>query len=260
MNLKNQISIVTGGGQGIGREIALRLAQEGAVVVIGDINEQGSHETAAMIAKNGGPKAVVILTDITYEDQVVRLINGTMDIAKRIDILVNNSGVMGPVKNIEDITMKEWEETMAVNVTGMFLCCKHTIPIMKNQGKGSIVNISSITGKRHLTQRTPYAASKMAVIGLTRTLAAEVGKWKIRVNAICPGGITGERLDRVFEGIMKYTGKSREQIVAERTEATPLKTLVHPKYVAALVAFLCSEDAAMMTGQDINVSAGAVMY
>jgi NAD(P)-dependent dehydrogenase (short-subunit alcohol dehydrogenase family) len=100
----------------------------------------------------------------------------------------------------------------------------------------------------------------MAVIGLTRTLAAEVGKWKVRVNAICPGGITGERLERVFEGIMKYTGKSREQIVAERTEATPLKTLVDPKYVASVVAFLCSEDAAMMTGQDINVSAGVVMY
>ena len=260
MNLKNQISIVTGGGQGIGREIALRLAQEGAVVVIGDINEKGSHETAAMIVKKGGPKAVVIPTDITHEDQVVRLINGTMEMNKRIDILVNNSGVMGPVKNMEDITVEEWEETMAVNVTGMFLCCKHAIPIMKKQGKGSIVNISSITGKRHLIQRTPYAASKMAVIGLTRTLAAEVGKWKIRVNAICPGGITGERLDRVFEGIMKYTGKSREQIIAERTEATPLKTLVDPKYVAALVAFLCSEDAAMMTGQDINVSAGAVMF
>jgi NAD(P)-dependent dehydrogenase (short-subunit alcohol dehydrogenase family) len=260
MNLKNQISVVTGGGQGIGREIALRLAQEGAIVAIGDINEKGSHETAAMIAKNGGPKATVIPTDITHEDQVIRLINGTMDIDKRIDILVNNSGIMGPVKNMEDITVKEWEETMAVNVTGMFLCCKHALPSMKKQGKGSIVNISSITGKRHLIQRTPYAASKMAVIGLTRTLAAEVGKWKIRVNAVCPGGVSGERLERVFEGIRKFSGKSREQIIAERVEATPLKTLVDPKYVASVVAFLCSEDAAMMTGQDINVSAGVVMY
>ena len=260
MNLKDQISIVTGGGQGIGREIVLRLAQEGAIVVIGDINEKGSHETAAMVAKKGGPKVVVIPTDIRHEDQVVRLFKGAMAVGKRIDILVNNSGVMGPVKNMEDITVEEWEETMAVNVTGMFLCCKHAIPIMKKQEKASIVNISSITGKRHLLQRTPYAASKMAVIGLTRTLAAEVGKWKIRVNAICPGGITGERLDRVFAGITKFTGKSREQIIAERTEVTPLKSLVDPKYVAALVAFLCSEDAAMMTGQDINVSAGAVMF
>jgi NAD(P)-dependent dehydrogenase (short-subunit alcohol dehydrogenase family) len=98
------------------------------------------------------------------------------------------------------------------------------------------------------------------VIGLTRTLAAEVGKWKIRVNAVCPGGVSGERLERVFEGIRKFSGKSREQIIAERVEATPLKTLVDPKYVASVVAFLCSEDAAMMTGQDINVSAGVVMY
>lgn len=99
MDLKNQINIVTGGGQGIGRGFALGWAQEGAVVVIRDINEKGSHETAAMIPRNDGPKAVVIPTDITYEDQVARLIYGTMDIDKRIDILVNNCGIMGPVKN-----------------------------------------------------------------------------------------------------------------------------------------------------------------
>lgn len=260
MRLENHIAIVTGGGQGIGQQIALRLGQEGAVVVIADINEKGSWETAEMIAQSGGRKAKVIPTDITYENQVMDLIRGTFAIENRIDILVNNSGIMGPVKNIEDITLEEWEATMAVNLRGMFLCCKHTVPIMKKQEKGSIVNISSITGKRPLTQRTPYAASKMGVMGLTRTLAAEVGKWKIRVNAICPGAVIGPRLDLVFEGIMKFSGKSREQVMAERAEATPLKTFIDPKYIAAVVAFLCSEDAAMMTGQDINVSAGAVMY
>jgi NAD(P)-dependent dehydrogenase (short-subunit alcohol dehydrogenase family) len=167
---------------------------------------------------------------------------------------------MGPVKNIEEISLEEWEGTMAVNLRGIFLCCKYAIPPMKIRKKGSIVNISSVTGKRALTQRTPYATSKMGVIGLTRTLAAEVGKWKIRVNAVCPGAVTGKRQDQVYEGIMKFSGKTMEQVIAERVEISPLRSFVDPKYVAAIVAFLCTEDAAMMTGQDINVSAGAVMY
>ena len=111
-----------------------------------------------------------------------------------------------------------------------------------------------------MTERTPYAAGKMAVIGLTRTLAAEAGKWQIRVNAVCPGAIKGPRLDRVLEGIMAFSGKTREQVTAERMAASALHTFIDPKDVAAVVAFLCSEDAAMITGQDINVCGGTVMY
>lgn len=260
MRLNNQIAIITGGGQGIGQQIALRLAEEGAVVVIADINEKGSGETAERISQNGGQKARVIPTDIRHEKQVVNLIQEILAIDKRIDILVNNSGVMGPVKQVEEITLEEWDDTMAVNLRGMFLCCKHAVPAMKRQGKGNIINIASVTGKRPLTQRLPYAASKMGVIGLTRTLAAELGKWKIRVNTVCPGAVAGPRYDRVIEGVMKFSGKSRDQVIAERTEASPLKTFVDAKHIAAVVAFLCSEDAAMMTGQDINVSAGTIMY
>jgi NAD(P)-dependent dehydrogenase (short-subunit alcohol dehydrogenase family) len=230
------------------------------VVVIGDINAAGARRTADEITGQGGREARVIPTDVSDEKQVIALMAGTLDVGGRIDILVNNSGIMGPVKNIEDVTLDEWRATMAVNLDGMFLCCKHAVPIMKRQGGGNIVNISSVTGKRPLIQRTPYATSKLGVIGLTRTLAAEVGKWKIRVNAVCPGAVIGPRQDLVYEGIMKFTGKSREQVRAERAEVSALKTFVDPKYVAAVVAFLCSEDAAMMTGQDLNVSAGAVMY
>jgi len=260
MRLNSQVAIVTGGGQGIGRQIALRLGQEGALVVIADIDAQGAGQTAELIIQDGGRAAQAIRTDISDEKQVVNLIQGALAIDNRIDILINNSGIMGPVKNIEDITLDEWTATMAVNLNGMFLCCKHVVPTMKKQGRGSIVNISSVTGKRPLTQRTPYAASKMGVIGLTRTLAAEVGKWRIRVNAVCPGAVTGPRQDKVYEGIMKFSGKTRTQILAERAELAALKTFVDPKDVAAVVAFLCSEDAARMTGQDLNVCAGAVMY
>ncbi len=260
MGLPNQIAIVTGGGQGLGRQIALRLAQEGSQVVIADINEEGSRETAEMIGRNGDGATKVIPTDIRQENQVRVLIEAALSIAGRIDILVNNSGIMGPVKPIEDITVEEWEDTLAVNLRGMFLCCKHTIPPMKKQGGGSIVNISSITGKIALIQRTPYATSKMGVIGLTRTLAAEAGKWKIRVNSVCPGPVIGPRLEKVVDGIMQSTGKSREQVVAERAEASALKTFIDPRDVAAVVAFLCSQEAAMITGQDINVCGGTIMY
>ena len=128
------------------------------------------------------------------------------------------------------------------------------------KGRGCIVNIASVNGKRPAAQRTPYSTTKMGVIGLTRTLAAEVGKWNVRVNAICPGQVKGPRLDLAIEGTMQYSGKTREEVIAEKTEGSALKSLVDPKYVGAVVAFLCSEDAAMMTGQDINVSAGALMY
>ena len=260
MGLHNQIAIVTGGGQGLGRQIALRLAQEGSQVVIADINEEGSRETAEMIGRNGDVASKVIPTDIRQENQVMELIQAALSIVGRIDILVNNSGIMGPVKPIEDITVEEWEDTLAVNLRGMFLCCKHTIPPMKKQGSGTIVNISSITGKLALVQRTPYATSKMGVIGLTRTLAAEVGKWKIRVNSVCPGAIIGPRLEKVVDGIMQSTGKSREQARAEWAEASALKTFIDPRDVAAAVAFLCSQEAAMITGQDINVCGGTIMY
>ena len=179
MRLERQVAIVTGGGQGIGQHIAVRLAQEGALVVIADINEKGSIETAKIIFEVSGQKAEVIPTDITHEEQVVNLVKSSFEIDKRIDILVNNSGIAGPIKNVEDIGLDEWEQTMAVNLRGMFLCCKHAVPVMKEQKRGSIVNISSVVGKRPAPQRTPYASTKLGVIGFTRTLASEVGRWQL---------------------------------------------------------------------------------
>lgn len=260
MLFKDQVAIVTGGGLGIGREISIRMAAEGAHVVIADIAKDKSRETLEIIEGEAANPAVYVQTDITSEDSVKKTIATAKEITGKIDIIVNNAGVMGPVKKVEDIELKEWNDTMAVNLAGMFLCCKHVTPIMKAQSKGSIVNIASITGKRPLTERLPYAASKMGVIGLTRTLAAELGPWKIRVNAICPGAVTGDRQRLVYEGIAKFSGKPYEQVLEEASQRAPLRSLVHPKNVARLAAFLCSDEAEMMTGQDINVSAGAVMY
>jgi NAD(P)-dependent dehydrogenase (short-subunit alcohol dehydrogenase family) len=259
MRLKNKVAVVTGAGQGIGRQIALRLANEGAKLVLADINEPGLLETHSALSLCGGD-SLIATTDVSSEDSVAHMVRSTIERFGRLDILINNSGIAGPTKWVEHVDLGEWESVMAVNVRGVFLCCKHTIPIMKAQRDGNIVNISSVTGKRALVRRTPYAASKMAVIGLTRTLAAEVGEFGVRVNAICPGTISGPRQQGIVEAASKFTGRSVEEIMREKMAASPLKTLVDPDYVAAMVAFLCSPDAAVITGQDINVSAGAVMY
>jgi NAD(P)-dependent dehydrogenase (short-subunit alcohol dehydrogenase family) len=260
MRLKDHIAVVTGAGQGIGRQIALRLAKEGAKVILADINEQGLQETDLAISRKYGSESLIALTNVTSEESVAFMVRSARERFGRLDILVNNSGIAGPTKGVEDVALEEWENVMAVNLRGVFLSCKHAVPVMKAQKGGCIVNISSVTGKRALVRRAPYAASKMAVIGLTRTLAAELGEYGIRVNAICPGTISGSRQQTIVEAAAKFTGKTVEQIMTEKAAASPLRTLVDPEYVAAMVAFLCSSDAAVITGQDINVSAGSVMY
>jgi NAD(P)-dependent dehydrogenase (short-subunit alcohol dehydrogenase family) len=260
MKHEKKVAIVTGAGQGIGQIISYRLAQEGAFVVATDIGEENINKTVHHIEKQYGKNAKGVVADITSEDQVERLIKSASDVTGKIEILVNNAGIAGPIDYIENIDLKGWNETIGVNLSGMFLCCKYTVPIMKNQKGGAIVNIASITGKYPLPQRVPYATTKMGVIGFTRTLAAEIGSYKIRVNAICPGSVTGDRQKLVFEGIAKYSGKSYEEVVEERLKTTPLRSLIDPKHVASVVSFLCSDDAVMMTGQDINVTGGRIMY
>lgn len=259
-NLAGQVAIVTGAGQGIGRNIALRLGSEGAVVALADLNIEGCQETAREMAKVGGGKTLVLPTDVSQEDQVRRMVSQVREICGGVNILVNNSGIAGPTALVEDIALEDWEATMAVNLRGVFLCCKHTVPVLKSGGGGCIVNISSVSAKRPLPRRTPYTASKMALIGFTRTLAAEAGPWGIRVNAVCPGTVAGPRQDSILQALSESTGKSVAELAEAKTAASPLGVFVEPGQVAAMAAFLCSADGAAVTGQDINVSAGAVMY
>ena len=261
MMFTNRVTVVTGSGQGIGKVIALRFASEGSFVVIADINEENSQQTAKEIKDSYGLESLIIQVDVSDEEQVQHLMEKSYRHYNRIDFLVNNSGIAGVAKQIEEIALTEWERTMQINVNGVFLCCKHAIPYMKKKKEQrSIVNIASVTGKRPLIHRLPYATSKMAVIGLTRTLAAEVGPDNIRINSICPGAILGERQQFVIENLAKAQGKTFEEVKREKLESSPLRSFVDPKYVAGMAAFLCSDDAAVITGQDLNVSAGVVMY
>ncbi|MBT5946587.1 MAG: SDR family oxidoreductase [Nitrospinaceae bacterium] len=257
MRLKGKVAIVTGASQGIGQVIAQVMAREGARIVLAARSESNLEETAKLIADEGGISHM-IPTDITDEASVEKLIKETISHFGGVDILINNSGVAGPMKAVEDISVKEWEECFEVNVTGMFLCCKHAIPVMKEKRSGRIVNISSMTGKRPLVHRSPYAASKMAVIGLTRTLAFEVGEFGVTVNTVCPGATEGERIRRVIANESKALGISLEQAESNFTGA--LNTLVLPEDTANMCVFLCSEEGRHMTGQDINVTAGLCWY
>ena len=259
MRLKGKVAIVTGASQGIGQAIALAFAREGARVVLAARSRANLEGTAKKVAALAGT-SLVVPTDVTDEGQARALIGRTLAEYGTLDVLVNNSGIAGPTKPVEEVTKEEWEECMGVNVTGMFLCSKYAVPVMKRNRRGCIINVSSISGKRPLPNRTPYTASKMAVIGFTRTLAFELGEYGITVNAICPGATEGPRITDVIENMARVGNIS--YVEAEKTFTGPaaLKSLVRAEDHAALCVFLASDEAARMTAQDINVTAGLVWY
>ena len=257
--LKDKIVVVTGGGRGLGRVIALACAREGADLVLASRSVEALQETRAEV-ESFGRKALVVPTDIRHEDSVRNLAEQALARFGHIDILVNNTGITGPTAPLWEITPAEWEETFAVNVTGAYLCCRAFLPSMIERRSGSILFISSMTGKRPLFGRTPYAAGKLALVGLARTLAWETGPYGIRVNVISPGPIEGERVERVIRNQAQAEGISEDEARRRFTSSSPLGRLVPPGDIADAVVFLASDKAASITGEDLNVSAGTVMY
>jgi NAD(P)-dependent dehydrogenase (short-subunit alcohol dehydrogenase family) len=259
MELHNKIAVITGGGRGIGRVIALACAREGANLVLASRSKEALEETRAMV-EDLGRKALVVPTDIRQEERVHNLAEQTLSHYGRIDILVNNSGIAGPTTPLWNITLADWEETFAVNVTGVYLCCRAFLPGMIEQRSGSIIMISSMTGKRPLYGRTPYAGTKLALVGIARTLAWEVGPYGIRVNVISPGAVEGERVKQVVRNQAAAQGISEDEALRQFTSSSPLGRLVPPVDIAAAAVFLASDRSASITGEDLNVSAGTVMY
>lgn len=258
MGMEGLTAFVTGASQGIGRVIALELADRGANVALAARGD-GIHETASEFDDES--RALPVETDVTDEDSVAESIAATVEEFGGLDCLVNNAGIAGPTAPVEDVTVEEWEHTMDVNVTGAFRCVKHAAEHLRESEQGSVVTISSISGKRPLADRTPYAASKMAVIGLTRTLAFELGEDDVTVNAVCPGATRGPRIDDVIEAQAERRGLSFEEAKEEVfTDDTALGRLTDPEDVATTVTYLASEDARNVTAQDVNVDAGTVWY
>lgn len=252
-------AVVTGGARGIGQSICVELARRGADVVVADLDGDEMTETRNLV-EDTGQRALVVETDVASSESVRETVDDALDEFGSIEYLVNNAGIAGPTAPCEDVTSDEWEQTLAVNLKGPFHMCREVIPHMREASFGRIVNIASVTGKRPLPNRTPYATSKMGVIGFTRTLAAEVGGENINVNAVCPGSVKGPRITTVFERQAAETGQTYEEVRADVEDEAARGELVEREDVADLVCYLCSEESDRITGQDINVSAGKVMY
>jgi len=216
-------------------------------------------DTANEIARTGHDTQV-IETDVTDRGSVESMVAQALERWGRIDVLVNNSGIAGPSAPSWQVQAEDWDETIAVNLTGVFSCCQAVLPSMIERRSGAIVNIGSVTGKRPLLNRSPYAASKAALIGLTRTIAEEVGPHHVRVNLISPGTVEGDRIDWVFEQQAMALGRDVDEVRAQFVDSTPLRRLVSARDVANAVTFLGSDESAGITGADLNVTSGLVMY
>jgi NAD(P)-dependent dehydrogenase (short-subunit alcohol dehydrogenase family) len=253
------VSIVTGASQGIGQVIATELAARGDTVVLTARNADGLEETAARIDRAGGEQ-VVIETDVTSAASVASMVVRVTERLGRIDNLVNNSGVGGPSGRLWEVDPGEWRSTYDVNVFGVFEVSRVVLPVMVEQGSGSVVVVGSISGKRPLFGRSAYTSSKAALIGLTRTLALEVGPHGIRVNLVSPGFVSGPRIEWVMKAQSDSRGIDVDEVRREFEDESPLSRLTDPHDVATAVAFLTSDGAAGITGADINVNSGVVMY
>ena len=257
MQLEGKVAIITGGGKGIGRAISLGFAGEGADVVVAARTESSLKEVARKI-KAMGRKSLAVVTDLSHPEQPRALVELTLAKFGKIDILVNNSGIEGPIMNVAGMDLAGWNELLAINLTGAMLCSRYVLEkSMIPRKSGVIVNITSAAGRRGLPTRSAYSSSKFAMIGFTQSLASEVGRHGIRVNAIAPGAVAGERIERVFKIAAKNAGITYEQVVANSNARSALGRMVKPEEVAALAVFLASEQSGGITGQTINIDAGA---
>lgn len=259
--LQNKVALVTGAGRGIGRAISTALAQEGAQLILTGRDLAALNETAGIITDfNCGPVPFVSHMDILNSAEIHECVDSSLKIYGHIDILVNNSGVTGKSAPLWELTEAEWDEGMDTNLKGAFLVSKAVIPSMIESKSGSIIFIGSITGKRPLANRSVYAASKLGMVGMMRTLALELGRHGVRVNHISPGFVEGPRLDGVIAQVAKNENISPEDMNEKWLEMIPTGRFISPENIAQGVLFFASDRSGGTTGEDLNISGGLVMY
>lgn len=240
--------VVTGAGSGIGLAIAEAFAGGGAKVYICDCDADAlAAATAACPAIDG------TLADVGVSSEVEALFAKAKEVLERVDVLVNNAGIGGPAGPVESVAVEDWERTIAVNLSGMFYCIKEAVPLMKQQGGGSIINISTGSVSTSVPFRAPYVASKAGVHGLTRTLARELGPDNIRCNAILPGAIDNGRGRALVQRLADERGQSFEEAEAGFLRYVSMRTWIDPSEIAATTLFLASNAGRHITGQEIGV-------
>ena len=258
--LLDRIAIVTGGGQGLGEAICHRLADEGAHVVVADMNAQTSEQVAASIRERTDRKAIAVQVNVTDEAQVEAMVQRTVDAFGRLDVLVSNAGVLrsGP---IGEFALKDWRFVIEVNMVGYFLCCKYATQVMKKQRSGSIIQINSKSGKKGSFKNSAYAASKSGGIGLTQSVALEMAEYVVRCNAVCPGNLLDSPLwvNSLFKQYARNQGITEEEVRQKYVDQVPMKRGCTYEDVCNLVVFLASDQSSYMTGQAINVTGGQEM-
>lgn len=247
--LEDKVALVTGAGSGIGRATALTFAREGARVLVSDVDQAGGEETVKAVAEAGG-EARMVRTDVTRESDVAAAVAAAVDGYGRLDCAVNNAGITGGGGAIPDLSLEQWNRTVAVNLTGVFLCLKYEIPVMRDQGGGAIVNVSSGAGLIGVPGLPHYCASKHGVLGLTKTAALENARTGVRVNAICPGSTDTPLL----RGAMAADSRLEKMVLSN----IPTGRLGRPEEIAEAAVWLCSDRASWVTGESMLVDGGSV--
>jgi NAD(P)-dependent dehydrogenase (short-subunit alcohol dehydrogenase family) len=259
MNLSGQVALVTGAGQGIGKACALAMAKAGADVATVDINDESVKETAAAIA-GLGRRSLALRADLGSVAEIDRMVAEVIAVFGRIDTLVNNAGVTRRA-DIMDLTEEDWDRTHRVNAKGVFFCLQRAAREMIPRGSGRIINIASIAGKGYAgTSNAIYAASKGAVISLTKTAAQQLGPYNINVNAVCPGIVRTAMWREINRIVAEKEGRSPEEVEASKLETVPIRRANEPEDIADMVVFLASPNSRNVTGQAFNVDGGLVPH
>jgi NAD(P)-dependent dehydrogenase (short-subunit alcohol dehydrogenase family) len=253
--LDGRVAVITGASKGIGREMSQRFAREGAKVICAARSEALVNETVAFIKATGGD-AVAIVADASTEDGAKTIVAAGVGQFGWIDTLVNNAGDGGPTKHVQDYTTEDWFYTINSCLTSSYLCIRFAVPYIIAAGGGSIVNISSMAGRRGLPYRVGYCSAKAGQIGMTYGLAVELGRYNITVNAIAPGAVEGDRIDRVIKAQAETRGVDLQRMRQTFVDRAPLRRMATAADISALAVFLCSDAARNISGQCIPVNAG----
>jgi NAD(P)-dependent dehydrogenase (short-subunit alcohol dehydrogenase family) len=240
--------LITAGAAGIGREFARAFAATGAKVFVCDIDQMALAALAQEI-----PGLIARPYDMARRAEIERMVPDAVQTLGGLDVLINNAGVSGMTLPVADYPPDDWDKVIAINLTAMFDVTRLAIPHLKQSGAGVIINMSSVAGRFGFKNRSPYAATKWGVIGFTKTLAIELGEWNIRANAIAPGAVEGDRIERVFAGRAQISGKSLNEVRADAMAEQSIKAMIDPKDIAALAVFLASDAAKSISGQVLPI-------